>query len=59
MPEFGKPAQRLETHKATREAETASMTYPASWAGDTIYVYAFLDNGQEAANSILLGFYTA
>lgn len=54
-----KKTSMLETHKAPREAETASMTYPSSWAGDTIYVYAFLDNGQEAANSILLGFYTA
>ena len=31
---------------ATRAAETASMNYDASWAGDTMYVYAFW-NGDE------------
>ena len=54
-----KTTSQLEPHKATRAAETATLTYPSNWAGDTIYVYAFLDNGVEASNSILLGFYTA
>ena len=31
---------------ATRAAETASMNYDTSWAGDTMYVYAFW-NGDE------------
>ena len=45
---------------ATRAAETASMTYDASWAGDTMYVYAFWNGDEKGCSACkLLGFYTA
>ena len=45
---------------ATRAAETASLTYPADWAGDTMYVYAFWNGHDKGCSaSTMLGLYTA
>ncbi|MBO4588938.1 MAG: hypothetical protein J5711_08615 [Bacteroidales bacterium] len=44
---------------ATRAAETASATYPADWAGDTIYIYAAWTSSTAESDSKLLGLFTA
>lgn len=54
-----KQCSTLYNDIATRADETVEVTYPAEWAGDTAYIYIFLDNRQETTNSKAAGPYTA
>ena len=49
----------FNANAAARSIESASLVYPDSWTGDTIYVYAFLQGDEANADSHYLGFFTA
>ena len=44
---------------AARSAESAEVSYPSDWGGDTLYVYAGLTNGTAESQSVCMGPYTA
>lgn len=47
------------TRVATRADETAEFSYPAEWAGDTLYLYVAWSSGFSESDSKNLGPYTA
>lgn len=46
-------------HAATRNAETASASYPSEWTGDTLHIYTAWLNTTAASDSSFLGTFTA